>query len=59
MEKGYPKYVAQAGKEQAGRVYVNKDQYFAGVAPGVWEFCVGGYQVCENWYIRVDIAITD
>ena len=32
-----------------GRVYINKEQYFAGVEPEVWEFQVGGYQVCQKW----------
>ena len=32
-----------------GRVYVNKDQYFENVPPEVWEFHVGGYQVCQKW----------
>ena len=31
------------------RVYINKDQYFEGVPPEVWEFQVGGYQVCHKW----------
>ena len=35
--------------EAAGRVYVNKDQHFDNVPPEVWEFHVGGYQVCEKW----------
>jgi hypothetical protein len=42
---------------RAGRVYISKDrpkegkkgQYFEGVPPEVWEFHVGGYQVCEKW----------
>lgn len=32
-----------------GRVYVNAAQYFEGIAPDVWAFHVGGYQVCEKW----------
>ncbi len=32
-----------------GRVYVNAKQYFDDVPPEVWEFHVGGYQVCEKW----------
>ncbi|HUU82687.1 MAG TPA: type ISP restriction/modification enzyme, partial [Phycisphaerae bacterium] len=32
-----------------GRVYVNKDQYFDSVPPEVWEFHIGGYQVCQKW----------
>ncbi len=49
VEKGYPKYVAHADKPGKGRVYINKDQYFEGVLPDVWEFHIGGYQVCEAW----------
>lgn len=33
----------------SGRVYVNARQYFDNVPPQVWEFHVGGYQVCEKW----------
>jgi Type ISP C-terminal specificity domain len=32
-----------------GRVWINKTQYFDGVPPEVWEFHVGGYQVCHKW----------
>jgi len=40
-----------------GRVYISKDnkrtkkpgQYIEGVPPEVWEFTVGGYQVCQKW----------
>jgi len=31
------------------RVYINKDQYFEGVPPEVWNFHIGGYQVCQKW----------
>jgi hypothetical protein len=31
------------------RVYINKFQYFEKVESAVWEFHVGGYQVCEKW----------
>lgn len=31
------------------RVYINSDQYFSGVAPEVWEYHIGGYQVPEKW----------
>jgi predicted helicase len=31
------------------RVWINPKQYFGGVPKGVWEFHVGGYQVCEKW----------
>jgi len=32
-----------------GRVYINKTQYFDGVPSNVWNFTIGGYQVCEKW----------
>jgi len=32
-----------------GRVYINKTQYFQNVPQEVWEFYIGGYQVCEKW----------
>ena len=35
--------------ETGGRVYINKEQYFEGVPPEVWNFHIGGYQVCQKW----------
>ncbi|MCT7989257.1 hypothetical protein NG794_12845 [Laspinema sp. D6] len=32
-----------------GRIYINKQQYFEGIPPEVWEFKVGGYQVLDKW----------
>jgi len=64
VAKGHPKYLAPGDPEpgtgdplRRGRVYISKDnaktntrgQYFDGVPPEVWEFRVGGYQVCEKW----------
>ena len=49
VEKGYPEYIAHADRPQKGKVYINKDQYFEGVRNEVWEFHIGGYQVCEKW----------
>jgi predicted helicase len=31
------------------RVNINKTQYFEGVPPEVWNFHIGGYQVCQKW----------
>jgi len=30
-------------------VYIHNDQYFEGVRPEVWEYQIGGYQVCAKW----------
>ena len=35
--------------EDEQRVYINTTQYFERVPPEVWEFRVGGYQVCDKW----------
>ena len=32
-----------------GRVSINPAQYFEGVTDEVWQYQVGGYQVCEKW----------
>ena len=39
----------EAHDDVAGRIYINKQQYFDGVPREVWEFHVGGYQVCQKW----------
>ena len=42
-------YLYAEGEPESGRVSINKTQYFEGVPPDVWEFHVGGYQVCQKW----------
>ena len=36
-----------AGK--MGRVYINSKQHFEGITPKVWDFRIGGYQICAKW----------
>ena len=31
------------------RVYINKDQYFEGIPENIWQYQIGGYQVCNKW----------
>ncbi len=35
--------------EVAGRIYINKTQYFEPVSPEAWKYRIGGYQVLEKW----------
>jgi hypothetical protein len=64
VEKGFPKYLTPGEPEPgtgkplvAGRVYISADhpqggakgQYFEDIPPEVWNFHIGGYQVCEKW----------
>ena len=34
---------------QAGRVYINAEQYFEGVPESAWQFFIGGYQPAQKW----------
>ncbi len=35
--------------QKESRAYINSDQYFEGVEKAVWEYQIGGYQVCRKW----------
>jgi len=35
--------------EEDMRVYINNDNYFDNVEKVVWEYQIGGYQVCNKW----------
>ncbi len=35
--------------EEKQRVYINETQYFDGIAPEVWDYYIGGYQVLDKW----------
>jgi predicted helicase len=32
-----------------GKVWINKEQYFDRIKEEVWQYQIGGYQVCEKW----------
>lgn len=36
-------------EEKEQRVYINELQYFSGIAPEVWNYQIGGYQVLDKW----------
>ncbi|HHT9130706.1 MAG TPA: type ISP restriction/modification enzyme, partial [Candidatus Brocadiaceae bacterium] len=36
-------------KYENARLFINNDQYFEGIEPEVFEYQIGGYQVCEKW----------
>ena len=36
-------------KYEKGKLFINKDQYFEGILPEVWEYQIGGYQVLDKW----------
>jgi hypothetical protein len=47
---GFPKKeLADMDENGKGKVYINKTTYFDGVPLEVFEFHIGGYQVCHKW----------
>ena len=41
------------------KVWINKAQYFEGVKKEVWQYQIGGYQVCDKWLKdRKDIILS-
>jgi len=36
-------------KEDEQRIYINKDKYFEGISPEVWNYHIGGYQVLNKY----------
>jgi len=34
---------------ETDRVFINEEQFFEGVPPQVWDYQIGGYQVCHKW----------
>ena len=38
-----------ASAAESGRVWINGEQYFEGVALETWEFGIGGYRPAERW----------
>jgi predicted helicase len=46
---GQPRAAVPTQATADGRVWINPQQYFAGVPREVWEFHIGGYQVLEKW----------
>ncbi len=36
-------------REKEQRIYINEDKYFEGIAPEVWSYHIGGYQVLQKY----------
>ena len=43
------RYTEPGQSADQGCVWVNREQYFDGVPLEVWNFHIGGYQVCHKW----------
>jgi predicted helicase len=47
VARAHPKFIVQEGA--LGRVYINTNQYFEGIAEEAWSLEMGSYQVLEKW----------
>ncbi len=47
--QGENKVIKVTRDAAAERVHINPNQYFAPLSEEVWEYFIGGYQVCEKW----------
>ena len=41
--------VVEVNYKKQGQVWINATQYFVGVPWEVWNFSIGGYQICRKW----------
>jgi predicted helicase len=46
---GKVEYVTSNETGRPAGVFINKEQYFAGVSRKAWDFRIGGYQICQKW----------
>jgi hypothetical protein len=49
VDKGHGKQDSRGDMSGLNRVWINATQYFGGLPENIWNFKVGGYQVCEKW----------
>jgi hypothetical protein len=42
-------YIAPEPDSEEGSVWINQTQYFQGIAPKVWNWSLGGQQLCQKW----------
>lgn len=47
--EGKGEYKVEKVNYEGKKVFINKEQYFATIPPEIWNYHIGGYQVCEKW----------
>jgi len=47
--QGKGDYRVEKVRYEKGKVFINNDQYFEGIALEIWKYQIGGYKVCEKW----------
>ena len=47
--QGKGDYRVEKVRYEKGKVFINNDQYFESIAHEIWEYQIGGYQVCDKW----------
>ena len=46
MKKNHPLGIYKKDKK---RIYINKEKYFEGVTPEVWNYHIGSYQILDKY----------
>jgi len=49
QEKGDNKVDKLIYNEKEKRLYFNQSQYFEGITEEIWQYQIGGYQICSKW----------
>lgn len=47
--QGKGDYRVEKVRYEKGKVFINNDQYFESIVHEIWEYQIGGYQVCDKW----------
>jgi predicted helicase len=47
--EGKGENLVQKVRYEGERVFINNEQYFDGIKSQVWNYKIGGYQVCDKW----------
>ncbi|MBD2018928.1 hypothetical protein H6F43_01845 [Leptolyngbya sp. FACHB-36] len=42
-------YSEPSEKNAIGQIWINQTQYFEGISPALWNFSLGGRQLCQKW----------
>jgi hypothetical protein len=50
VDPGYPRFMELAG-ETGGRIHINREKFFSGVARPVWNIRAGGSHILRDWLL--------
>lgn len=51
IEDKYPIFQLTEDESKQGKIWINEKQYFEPVNQSIWDYELGGYQVCQKWLL--------